>query len=110
MAITYAVHVKGLEKKDISSLQSVVVKIHWVLTGTGENGISADFTGWTDIPYDESTPFVAFDQLTESQVLGWIPQSNIENAKPVVADRIAILSNTSTLVESADLPWNKAAS
>jgi hypothetical protein len=107
MAITYATKILSLEKKDVNDLNSVVVKIYWTLTGTNENGISADYAAWTDITLDTSSEFVPFNSLTMNQVIAWIPSYHIENAKPVVEERIALQVNPAIFVVEADLPWNK---
>ena len=108
MDLSYVTQVKAIEKKDIAPLQSVVVKVYWTLTGTNNDGISVDFNAWTEVSHDESSTFVPFSDLTEEHVLGWIPQSAIDNAKPVIEQRMALALNPATTVEFVDLPWNKA--
>ena len=91
-----------------ATLSNAVVQTFWKLTGTNGSGEAGEFSGAT--PLDPTnTPagsFVAFDDLTEDSVLGWI--------QPVVVndqgycDHIADMIRRQieeTVTEDASMPW-----
>lgn len=88
MPVTYTWKITGLRTKTEGSNVDAVVQSHWEKTGTDEHGHTAAFIGATpftstNVPEGE---FVAFANLTEETVLGWI-QSAI-NADPSYAAHI----------------------
>jgi hypothetical protein len=88
MSVTYTWKITGLRTKTEGSNVDAVVQSHWEKTGTDEHGHTAAFIGATpftstNVPEGE---FVAFANLTEETVLGWI-QSAI-NADPSYAAHI----------------------
>jgi hypothetical protein len=88
MSVTYTWKITGLRTKTEGDNVDAVVQTHWKKTGTDEHGHTATFIGATpftsaNVPEGE---FVAFANLTEETVLGWI-QSAI-NADPSYAAHI----------------------
>jgi hypothetical protein len=117
MAFTYTWSVTSLKVKDEvnsdgETLQNAVVQTYWKVVGTDENGNSGEFSGATpftakDVP---AGSFVAFADLTEEAVLGWIKNAvtgpagymdHIDNQiqKRIDADIVAEKTG-------ADLPWS----
>lgn len=72
MAITYTWAVTGLKKKTEGSNTDAVVQTYWTKTGTDENDNTGLFHGATPFTSADADPFVAFADLTENTVLGWI--------------------------------------
>ena len=55
--------------------KNVVFEVPWICSGTEEkDGVtySSSARGNTMIEYDKDASFIAFDDLTQDQVLGWI--------------------------------------
>lgn len=116
MAFTYEWSVTNLKVKDQvnsegATLQNAVVQTHWQVTGTDENGNSAQFSGATPFTA-ENVPagtFTAFADLTEANVLAWI--QNVVNSdagyKAHIDERIQfeIDKELVTEVEEDSLPW-----
>ena len=116
MAFTYEWSVTSLKVKDQvnsegATLQNAVVQTHWQVTGTDENGNSAQFSGATPFTA-ENVPagtFTAFADLTEANVLAWI--QNVVNSdagyKAHIDERIQfeIDKDAVTEVEPDSLPW-----
>ena len=78
MSITYTWAVTSLKTRTECNNENAVVQTYWEKTGTDEEGNIGIFHGATpftsvDVPEGQ---FVAFEDLTEDIVLGWI--------KPVV--------------------------
>ena len=87
MALTYNWSVRNIKIKDQvnadgDTLPKAVFQTYWRITATDEDGNEGQWDGAT--PFSaENVPagsFVAFEQLTEELVLGWI--QNIVNADP----------------------------
>ena len=69
MAITYTWAITGLTRDTAGT----VVKVHWQKTGTNEDGVTAAFNMFDDFIGDPSSDsYIAFDSLTEADVLSWV--------------------------------------
>ncbi len=79
MAITYNWEVTGVKVKneviDGVTYENAVCQTYWKKIGTDENGNTGSFNGATPFtlnPNDDSGPFIAYQDLTEADILGWI--------------------------------------
>lgn len=121
MALTYTWKVTGLKKKDQvnsegATLSGAVVQTYWEAEGTDENGDTAKFSGAT--PFSaENVPagtFVAFEDLTEEVVTGWI--RNVVDADPTygahIEERIRAEINKGVVTDITEsgLPWSDGSS
>jgi hypothetical protein len=109
MSVTYTWLITGLRTKTEGNNLDAVVQTHWKKIGTDEHGHTASFIGATpftsvDVPSGE---FVAFADLTEETVLGWI-QAAI-NSDPTyrahIDERIQKKLDYYHVTEPS-LPWN----
>lgn len=115
MAITYSWKLTSLKKKNSGSLNGVVFQTYWQKTGTDENGNTGTFSGAT--PFDpaqvDPNNFVAFDQLTEATVLGWIQSVVIDAYEQHVNEQIQRQIdekvNASSDVMAGSFPWDPPA-
>jgi hypothetical protein len=110
---TWTWSVTGLKKKDEvnsegASLSGAVVQTYWKVVGVDANGNEGEFSGAT--PFSAANvpagSFVAFEDLTEATVLGWI--QNIVNSDQGYADHISsrvTLQIDETNIEDAQMPW-----
>lgn len=116
MAFTYQWSVTSLKVKDEvnadgETLPNAVVQTYWKVVGTDENGNSGEFSGAT--PFTAANvpagSFVAFADLTEETVLGWIknavtgPAGYMDHIDTQIQKRI----DADIVAEKtgADLPW-----
>ena len=110
---TWAWEVTSLKRKDQvnsegATLTGAVTQTFWKVTGTDSEGNTGEFSGATPFTA-ENVPagsFVAFDDLTEETVLGWI--QNIVNNDQGYADHIAERVKydiEKDLEEDAAMPW-----
>jgi len=110
---TWAWEVTSLKRKDQvnsegATLTGAVTQTFWKVTGTDSDGNTGEFSGATPFTA-ENVPagsFVAFDDLTEETVLGWI--QNIVNNDQGYADHIAERVKydiEKDLEEDAAMPW-----
>ena len=110
---TYVWEVTSLRKRDAvnsegATLSGAVVQTYWKVTGTDGSGNTGEFSGAT--PFDASNvpagSFVAFEDLTENTVLGWIQA--VVNADQGYADHISeriAHQIDEEQVEDATMPW-----
>jgi hypothetical protein len=110
---TWAWEVTSLKKRDQvnaegATLSGAICQTFWKVTGTDSNGNTGEFSGATPFTA-QNTPagsFVAFEDLTEATVLGWI--QSVVNADQGYADhitgRITAQIDLET-EEDAAMPW-----
>lgn len=112
MALTYTWKLTSLKKRNNGSLNGVVFQSYWQKTGSDENGHTGTFSGAT--PFDpaqvDPSTFVAFDQLTEATVLGWI-QSVVTGAyedhvNQQIQQQIDEKINAQEQIDAGKFPWN----
>jgi hypothetical protein len=111
MALTYEWKLTGLKKQDTADLTDLVVGTRWELKGTNT------FSGATplDLPDAGDDGYIAYADLTETQVLGWVKNivsgSGSGNYMPHINEQInkqiAEKVYTQLEVQSNDLPWSE---
>lgn len=116
MALTHTWSVTSLKVKDEvnadgETLTNAVVQTYWKVVGTDENGNTGEFSGAT--PFTAANvpagSFVAFEDLTEETVLGWI--KGVVDADTTYKEHIdsqitrQIEAETTTEKASDSLPW-----
>lgn len=117
MAFTYEWSVTSLKVKDEvnadgETLPNAVVQTYWKVVGTDENDNTGEFSGAT--PFTAANvpagSFVAFEDLTEETVLGWIKNvvNSDESYKAHIDSQIQRRIDQEVSVEKSggDLPWS----
>lgn len=101
MAIEYVWSLPNLER-DVKS--GGVQTAHWRVSAT-DGEFSAASYGTCGFTFDpESEDFVAFESLTEAQVLGWVWESVDKDAtEAALAQKIEAQKNPTT---AAGVPWD----
>lgn len=112
MAITYTWQLTGLKKKNIDALNNYVVTVYWKKNGTDENGIVGEFISATPFaPEVSASTFTNYNDLTESQVLGWVQGvvtgSYETHVNAQIQKQIDDKKNAETEVASGSFPWSK---
>lgn len=113
MPLTYSWKLTGLKKKDDPSIElnDIVVQTYWECTGTNESEESGTFTGATPFEPDKVDPenFTSYEDLTESQILGWIQDvvNNDINYKEHIDNQILKQIEARKIVQVGpnDFPW-----
>ena len=111
--MNYTWEITSIKRKDTSTLSNIIVQTYWKKTGTDENGNTGSFSGAT--PFDLSTVdpenFVAYENLTEEMVLGWIQSVVVggyeEHVNEKIAEEIDKQVNPVTEVTEG-FPWSPA--
>lgn len=110
MAITYTWKITSLKVKNISdTMPNAVVQTNWQKIGTDENGNQGIFSGATPFtrdPTDESGPFIAFEELTEEDVINWIKTVVVGQYEQHVNEQIQRqISEKLNPTSEPPLPW-----
>ena len=73
MAINYTWNVSTVDVKEIDGNADTVFNVHWRLTGTDDaNDESATVYGTVGLDTEDLSDFIAFADLTVSDVQGWV--------------------------------------
>jgi hypothetical protein len=56
----------------LDGLQDVIQTVHWRYRGTDENGVTAETYGATAVGQPNPQDFTPFDEVTASDVEGWL--------------------------------------
>jgi hypothetical protein len=112
----YTWKITQLTKTNSGDIDNIIVGTRWEVTGTDEDGFSGTFIGATPFTLNTVEPdnFTPYEELTESQVLGWIKNvasgSSSTSYWGHISERInkAIETekNIRVSVDSKDLPWS----
>jgi hypothetical protein len=119
MALTYTWNLTGLTKSTPSTLgvENVIIGTRWQVTGTDEDGNTGTFSGATPLNLEtvDLDNFTPYEELTESQVLGWIQEivsgSAVTNYWGHISERIEEqISQTRDRIVAVDndFPWAPA--
>lgn len=117
MALTYEWKLTGLKKRDTADLTDLVIGTRWELKGTNEDGVFGTFSGATplDIPDADEPGYIAYADLTETQVLGWIQDivsgssatNYMDHINEQIEKQIDEKEYAQLEVQSNDLPWSE---
>ena len=82
-----------------------VVNALWQVTGV-DGEYTASIGGNTQFnSADQEGAFVPYDQLTQAQVIGWIPASQIDSAQACVQGQLDSMANPPVSPQNTPLPW-----
>jgi|TARA_B110000259_G_scaffold161362_1_gene185389 hypothetical protein len=117
MALTYEWKLTGLKKQDTADLTDLVVGTRWELKGTNTDNVFGTFNGATplDLPDADEENYVAYADLTESAVIGWVKNivsgsgagNYMDHINEQIQKQIAEKVYTQLEVSSNDLPWSE---
>jgi hypothetical protein len=84
-----------------------VVNVLWEVTGV-DGANTASIGGNTQFTVQEGPEYTPYDQLTEAQVIGWIPANQIDSAQACVQGQIDSMITPPVSPENTPLPWAAA--
>jgi hypothetical protein len=71
--ITFNWTISAVERAvSLDGLQDVIQTVHWRYRGTDENGVTAETYGATAVGQPNPQDFTPFDEVTASDVEGWL--------------------------------------
>lgn len=80
-----------------------VVNVLWTVTGV-DGQYTANIPGNSQFTMQEGT-FIPYDQLTQEQVIGWIPANEIASAQACVQGQIDSMITPPVSPQNTPLPW-----
>jgi hypothetical protein len=82
-----------------------VVNVQWTVTGV-DGEYTASIGGNTQFDSSQAPEtFIPYDQLTQEQVIGWIPANQIDSAQACVQGQIDSMITPPVSPENTPLPW-----
>ena len=100
MAITYTWTIANLER---NTADDGVTIAHWRCEGTDGTHTASSYGTTSHEPDPSAAGFIAFADLTEADVLGWVHAAvGKDDIEQAIADKIDALANP---VSSTGLPW-----
>ena len=115
MAVTYSWGITQMTKKTVGEHENVILHARWELIGTeGTTGTEGRFIGATPIDFDSGSvdEFVAFGELTEELVIGWVsasvtgPSGYWDHISEQIQKKIDEVDDASEEISSEALPWS----
>ena len=82
----------------------VVVNAQWTVTGV-DGEYTADIGGNSQFTITQGEGFTPYADLTQAQVIGWIPAEQIASAQACVQGQLDSLANPPVSPSSQALPW-----
>ena len=82
----------------------VVVNAMWEVTGV-QDTYTASIGGNSQFTITQGSGFTPYADLTQAQVIGWIPESQITSAQQCVQGQIDSMVNPPVSPTSQALPW-----
>jgi len=82
----------------------VVVNALWTVTGV-DGTHTASIGGNTIFTLEQGASFTPYSQLTEAQVIGWIPESQIASSQACVQGQIDSMITPPVSPSAQALPW-----
>jgi hypothetical protein len=102
MATTFTTTIDSMYTLDTPD-PGFVVNVLWTVTGVdGSN--TASIGGNSQFTVQEGT-FTPYSQLTQSQVIGWIPAEQIASAQACVQGQIDSMITPPVSPQNTPLPW-----
>ena len=82
-----------------------VCNVLWTVTGV-DGTYTAEIGGNSQFTVQEGPTFTPYDQLTQAQVLAWIPAEQISSAQSCVQGQIDSQITPPVSPEAQPLPWS----
>lgn len=82
----------------------VVVNAQWQVTGV-DGEYTADIGGNSQFTITQGAGFTPYADLTQDQVIGWIPESQLTSAQQCVQGQLDSMANPPVSPSSQALPW-----
>ena len=97
MANTYNWKINALDAKiHENDLDNVIYTVHWTFIGQddSEEPVSASSIGTLSVQYNPEDPFIAYDDLTKEDVVGWLEEGlDVDSMKENLDNQIELKKN-----------------
>lgn len=103
MATTFSTTINSMYTIDTPE-PGFVCNVLWTVTGV-DGTYTAEIGGNSQFTVQEGPTFTPYDQLTQAQVLAWIPAEQITSAQSCVQGQIDSLISPPVSPQNTPLPW-----
>ena len=103
MATTFTTTINSMYTIDTPE-PGFVCNVLWTVTGV-DGTYTAEIGGNSQFTVQEGPTFTPYDQLTQAQVLAWIPAEQISSAQSCVQGQIDSLISPPVSPQNTPLPW-----
>ena len=103
MATTFTTTINSMYTIDTPE-PGFVCNVLWTVSGV-DGTYTAEIGGNSQFTVQEGPTFTPYDQLTQAQVLAWIPAEQITSAQECVQGQINSLITPPVSPEAQPLPW-----
>lgn len=104
--ITFTWKIKSLSTKKEGSYTNAVVQTYWNVIGTDSQNKTAAFDGATPFTTNGQSGFIEFENLQETDVLGWIKDQVIGSYADHIMEQIyQKLDAQYNQISNVTLPW-----
>ena len=104
MATTFTTTINSMYTIDTPE-PGFVCNVLWTVTGV-DGTYTAEIGGNSQFTVQEGPTFTPYDQLTQAQVLAWIPAEQISSAQSCVQGQIDSQITPPVSPEAQPLPWS----
>jgi len=104
MATTFTTTINSMYTIDTPE-PGFVCNVLWTVTGV-DGTYTAEIGGNSQFTVQEGPTFTPYDQLTQAQVLAWIPAEQITSAQECVQGQINSLITPPVSPANTPLPWS----
>lgn len=75
-------------------MQNVVITVHWIYTGTNEDGIRVAIYGTQAVDSPTPEAFIPYPDLSEEQIIGWMEETmDVSVMQKELASQIELIVN-----------------
>lgn len=108
MTVTYTLKITNIDcYTTYQTVNNLAFNVWWNYIGS-DGTYESNVLGNTSVPYDPSSEYVPYEQLTEEMVIGWIQKytdpSVLTYAEELIGSRINELANPPVVINPS-LPW-----
>ena len=103
MATTFTTSINSMYTIDTPE-PGFVCNVLWTVTGV-DGTYTAEIGGNSQFTVQEGPTFTPYDQLTQAQVLAWIPAEQISSAQSCVQGQIDSMITPPVSPQNTPLPW-----
>jgi hypothetical protein len=103
MANTYTWTIRSLDTKNIPQANTVY-NINFTVTATDGN-TTVSWDSENALEYDDNSSFVAYNSLTQTQVIGWLQDTIGEVGVNAIQSHMDYLLGHATITNRNAVPW-----
>ncbi len=110
--ISYTFNITSVKKKTVNGVENTVFAVVWEKSGYDPDGYFGVYKSFTELDVsgvDGTQDYIAFDNLTKQDVVGWVKSLiDEEDVNEIIYEGILKSREHEVDVQESDLPWNNS--